>query len=130
MALGNEDHAEHEVEVTDDELAAATCMRESPDDDSELHSSEFDECYRDTTWAWLNGLNEPDEEECPRQSSSSAAWLNAGVPVAASAGFQASAAAVRTAARLAVVEAITDLSLQDALLVLEQVRNEVLDRNK
>ena len=83
------------------------------------------ECMRSHTHAYLHE-SEPDEEKFPPPGMADA-WLDSGFSVAASAGFQSSAAAVRTVARIAIMEALKDLSLQDALDVLAEAARETVE---
>ena len=91
--------------------------------DSELHSSEYSHYMRTDIREHLH-VEEPDEETFPPLAE---AWLDSGFSVAASAGFQSSAADVCTVARIAVREALKDLSLQDALDVLGEAAQEVAE---
>jgi galactokinase len=91
--------------------------------DSELHSSEYSDYMRTDTHAFLHEA-EPDEEKFPPMAE---AWCDSGFSVAASAGLQSSAAAVCTVARIAVREALKDLSLQDALDVLAEAARETVE---
>ena len=91
--------------------------------DSELHSSEYSDYMRTDTHAFLHEA-EPDEEKFPPMAE---AWCDSGFSVAASAGLQSSAAAVCTVARIAVREALKDLSLQDALDVLAGAAHETVE---
>jgi hypothetical protein len=96
--------------------------------DSDLHSSEYDECVTASLDAfWCE--REPDEEVCPPPGPDSGfSSLHSSAAAAASAGFDASAAAATSVARLAVTEALKDLSGADALQVLEQATNDILEQ--